>query len=198
MELKGTKSEENLKAALAGESLARNKYTYYALQAKKEGHDDIAEFFGKMADNEREHAKIWFKMLHGGLGETSANLQDAASSENYEWKSMYPGFAADARAEGLEMLAAMFEKVAAIENDHERSFLEKFLQFKTGSGAEKPLNMENKSSASARSVSPVDEASDASASGIKKYRCMFCGNLEEIRLDVCPVCEAIGAFERMK
>lgn len=198
MEFKGTKSEENLKAALAGESLARNKYTYYALQAIIEGHDDIAEFFEKMANNEKEHAKIWFKMLYGGLGETSANLRDAASSENYEWKSMYPGFAADARADGLEMLAAMFEKVAAIENDHERSFLEKFLQFKTGSSVETHLNIPNKSSASERPVSHVEETSNVTASGTEKYRCMFCGNLEETRLDVCPVCGAIGAFERVK
>lgn len=198
MDLKGTKSEQNVKDALAGESLARNKYTYYALQAKSEGHDDIAEFFEKMADNEREHAKIWFKMLHGGLGTTSANLEDAATGESYEWQTMYPQFAADARAEGLDMLAAMFEKIAAIENDHEKSFLEKFMEFKLRKNSEKPQSIHQAKPAFTPQITPVHTASDRSSSEVKQYRCMFCGNLEAHRLDVCPVCEAIGAFELIK
>lgn len=198
MNLKGTKSEQNVKDALAGESLARNKYTYYALQAKSEGHDDIAGFFEKMADNEREHAKIWFKILNDGLGNTSANLEEGATGESYEWQTMYPQFAIDARAEGLDMLAAMFEKIAAIENDHEKQFLEKFMEFKLSKRSEKPQNIHHAKPAFAPEITPARTASDRSSSEVKQYRCMFCGNLEAHRLDVCPVCEAIGAFELIK
>lgn len=198
MNYKGTKSEQNMKAALTGESLARNKYTYYAVQARHEGYDDVADFFDKMADNEREHAKIWFKMLNDGLGETSANLQDAAAGENYEWKSMYPQFAADARAEGFETLATMFEKIAAIENDHEKRFLEAFLKFKISHNGAKPQEIHKAAPASPSNVSAAEQASHRVSSDNSKYRCMFCGHLEEKRLDVCPVCEAIGAFELIK
>lgn len=121
MELKGSKTEANLKAAFAGESQARNKYTYYSSQAKKDGYNQIARLFIETADNEREHAKIWFKLL-GGIGDTAANLEDAAAGENYEWTEMYKGFAETARQEGFEKIAGLFENVAKIEKLHEERY----------------------------------------------------------------------------
>jgi len=124
MEFKGSKTEQNLQTALAGESMARNKYTYYASQAKKEGYEQIAALFQATADNEKEHAKMWFKLLHGGcVGETMANLEDAARGENYEWTEMYKGFAEDAKAEGFADIAALFTMVAKIERHHEGRYL---------------------------------------------------------------------------
>ncbi|MCL2030297.1 MAG: rubrerythrin family protein, partial [Oscillospiraceae bacterium] len=118
-ELKGTRTEANLQAAFAGESQARNKYTYYASRAKKDGFEQIAAFFTETADNEKEHAKIWFKLLHGGgVPGTAENLEDAAGGEHYEWTDMYPAFAAEARAEGFTQIAALFEMVAEIEKSH--------------------------------------------------------------------------------
>ena len=111
--LKGTKTEANLMAAFAGESQARNKYTYYASKAKKEGYVQIAKIFEETANNEMEHAKIWFKLLHDGVPATAANLQDAAEGENYEWTDMYKTFAEDARAEGFQDIAFLFEGVTA-------------------------------------------------------------------------------------
>lgn len=124
MELKGSKTEANLAAAFAGESQARNKYTYYASQAKKDGYEQIAALFTETADNEKEHAKIWFKLLHGGqMPDTAANLEDAASGENYEWTDMYPTFAKEAREEGFDRIAALFEMVGKIEQEHEQRYL---------------------------------------------------------------------------
>ncbi|MBE5738625.1 MAG: rubrerythrin family protein [Clostridiales bacterium] len=117
----GTKTEENLRAAFAGESQARNKYTYFASVAKKEGMEQIAELFLKTADNEKEHAKLWFKEL-GELGDTAANLQAAAEGENYEWTDMYEGFAKTAEEEGFKDLAIKFRAVAAIEKRHEERY----------------------------------------------------------------------------
>lgn len=121
-ELKGTKTEKNLQAAFAGESQARNKYTYYAAQARKEGFNQIADFFLETADNEKEHAKMWFKELHGGMPETTENLKDAYTGENYEWTDMYKGFAEDAKAEGFTKIAFLFEKVGEIEKHHEERY----------------------------------------------------------------------------
>ena len=121
MELKGTKTEQNLMAAFAGESQARNKYTYFASVAKKEGYEQIAEIFTKTADNEKEHAKMWFKLL-GELGDTAANLAAAAAGENYEWTDMYSTFADEAEAEGFTAIAAKFRAVAAIEKTHEERY----------------------------------------------------------------------------
>ena len=118
MELKGTKTEQNLMTAFAGESQARNKYTYFASVAKKEGYEQIAEIFQQTADNEKEHAKLWFKAL-GGLSDTAANLLAAAEGENYEWTDMYDTFAKEAEEEGFKALAAQFRMVAAIEKTHE-------------------------------------------------------------------------------
>jgi len=121
MELKGTKTEKNLMEAFAGESQARNKYTYFASVAKKEGYEQIAEIFLKTAENEKEHAKLWFKAL-GELGDTAANLAAAAAGENYEWTDMYDRFAKEAEEEGFTELAYQFRAVAAIEKSHEERY----------------------------------------------------------------------------
>ena len=121
MELKGSKTEKNLQTAFAGESQARNKYTYFASVAKKEGYEQIAALFLETADNEKEHAKMWFKAL-GELGNTAENLKAAADGENYEWTDMYAEFAKTAREEGFEAIAKQFEGVAAIEKHHEERY----------------------------------------------------------------------------
>ena len=117
----GTQTEKNLQAAFAGESQARNKYTYFASQAKKDGFEQIADLFLKTADNEKEHAKMWFKELEG-IGSTADNLKAAADGENYEWTDMYEGFAKTAEEEGFKALAAKFRAVAAIEKRHEERY----------------------------------------------------------------------------
>ena len=123
MELKGSRTEANLMAAFAGESQARNKYTYYASKAKKEGFVQIAEIFEETANNEKEHAKIWFKLLHDGdIPTTAANLLDAAEGENYEWTDMYAEFARVAKEEGFTRIAFLFEKVGEIEKHHEERY----------------------------------------------------------------------------
>jgi rubrerythrin len=122
MELKGSKTEKNLMAAFSGESEARNKYTYYASKAKKDGYVQIAKIFEETAANEKEHAKIWFKLLKDGIGATEFNLKDAAEGENYEWTEMYPTFAKEAREEGFEHIAYLFEEVAKIEKEHEERY----------------------------------------------------------------------------
>ena len=120
--IKGSKTEKNLKEAFAGESMARNKYTYYASKAKKEGYVQIAEIFEETAKNEKEHAKLWFKILNDGIGSTIDNLKDAAEGENYEWTDMYDKFAKEAREEGFDKIADLFEGVAKIEKEHEERY----------------------------------------------------------------------------
>jgi len=121
--LKGTKTEANLMTAFSGESQARNKYTYYASKARKDGYVQIAKLFEETANNEKEHAKIWFKLLHGGeIGSTAQNLLDAAEGENYEWTDMYANMAKDAHEEGFTEIAILFEQVAAIEKRHEERY----------------------------------------------------------------------------
>lgn len=121
--LKGTRTEANLQSAFAGESMARNKYTYYASQAKKEGYVQFANIFEETANNEKEHAKIWFKLLHdGAVPTTLVNLNDAADGENYEWTDMYDKFAKEAREEGFTKIAALFEMVGKIEKHHEERY----------------------------------------------------------------------------
>lgn len=121
--LKGTKTEANLMTAFAGESQARNKYTYYASVAKKEGYVQIANLFEETANNEKEHAKIWFKLLHdGGIPDTATNLLDAAEGENYEWTDMYAKFAQEAKEEGFTKIAYLFEAVGKIEKEHEERY----------------------------------------------------------------------------
>ena len=123
MELKGSRTEQNLQAAFAGESQARNKYTYYASKARKEGYNQIADLFEETANNEKEHAKIWFKLLHDGeIPTTSVNLLDAAEGENYEWTDMYAEFARVAKEEGFTRIAFLFAKVGEIEKHHEERY----------------------------------------------------------------------------
>ena len=162
-ELKGTKTEKNLLAAFAGESQARNKYTYFASVAKKEGYEQIAAIFQQTADNEKEHAKLWFKAL-GELGNTAENLAAAADGENYEWTEMYEGFAKEAEEEGFTELAARFRMVAAIEKSHEERFRALL------------NNVEMKG---------VFEKSD-----IVMWECRNCGHLVMGKKapEVCPVC----------
>ncbi len=132
-ELKGSKTESNLWAAFAGESQARNKYTYYAAKAKKEGYVQIASLFEETADNEKEHAKIWFKLLHDGeVPDTVTNLEDAANGENYEWTDMYENFAKTAKEEGFEKIAYLFEMVGKIEKEHEERYRKLLKNIKDG------------------------------------------------------------------
>ena len=124
MELRGSKTEKNLMEAFAGESQARNKYTYFASRAKKDGYEQIAAIFTETADNEKEHAKLWFKLLEGGaVKDTVSNLKAAAEGENGEWTDMYKRFAAEAREEGFEDIAKLFDGVAKIEKSHEERYL---------------------------------------------------------------------------
>lgn len=128
MELKGSKTEKNLQAAFAGESQARNKYTYFASQAKKEGYVQISAIFEETANNEKEHAKIWYKLLNGGsVSDTASNLKDAAAGENYEWTQMYDQFAKEAEEEGFKDIAHLFREVLKIEREHEARY-KKLLQ----------------------------------------------------------------------
>lgn len=123
MELKGSQTEKNLMTAFAGESQARNKYTFYASKAKKEGYEQIAAIFTETADNEKEHAKLWFKLLHNGeVPDTLTNLKDAAAGENFEWTDMYKNFAATAKKEGFADIAKLFEGVGKIEAEHEARY----------------------------------------------------------------------------
>ncbi len=132
-ELKGTKTEKNLQEAFAGESQARNKYSYYASQAKKDGYVQIAALFEETAGNEKEHAKLWFKYLHGGkVADTMTNLADAAAGENYEWTDMYDRMAKEAEEEGFDEIAAKFRMVGAIEKEHEARYLKLLQNIKDG------------------------------------------------------------------
>ncbi len=164
MELKGTKTEKNLMAAFAGESQARNKYTYFASVAKKEGYEQIAEILTKTADNEKEHAKLWFKAL-GELGKTAENLAAAAAGENYEWTDMYKQFAEEADEEGFHELAEQFRGVALIERSHEERY-------------RKLLNNVEMQSVFAKSEE-------------KMWECRNCGHLVMGKNApvVCPVCK---------
>ena len=133
MELKGSKTEQNLLAAFAGESQARNKYTYFASKARKDGYEQIASIFEETANNEKEHAKIWFKQLNGGeISSTLENLKSAASGENYEWTEMYKEFAETAKEEGFDEIAAKFRMVGAIEKEHEARYLKLLQNIKDG------------------------------------------------------------------
>lgn len=169
MELKGTKTEQNLMTAFAGESQARNKYTYFASVAKKEGYEQIAEIFLKTAENEKEHAKLWFKALDG-IGSTPENLKAAAEGENYEWTDMYATFAKEAEEEGFKVLAAQFRMVGEIEKAHEERYL-KLLD-----------NVE---------MQKVFEKSEETM-----WECRNCGHLVigKKAPAVCPVCAHLGSF----
>ena len=173
--LKGSRTEANLMAAFAGESQARNKYTYFASQAKKEGYEQIAAFFLETAENEKEHAKIWFKLLHGGaLQDTQTNLKDAAEGENFEWTDMYARMAKEAREEGFNDIAFLFESVGKIEKEHEERYLALLKNIK-----------ENK-------VFAKDEK--------QAWECRNCGHIHESinALKVCPVCQHPQSFFQIK
>ena len=174
MELKGSKTEENLLAAFAGESEARNKYTYYASKARKEGYVQIANIFEETAANEKEHAKIWFKLLKGGIGTTAENLADAAAGENYEWTDMYATFAKEAREEGFDEIATLFEGVAAIEKEHEERY--------------KKL-LEN-----------VEKGLVFSKDGDTIWQCSNCGHIciGNQAPEVCPVCAHPQSYFQVK
>ena len=169
MELKGSKTEQNLWTAFAGESQARNKYNYYASKAKKEGYEQIAAIFEETANNEKEHAKIWVKLVQG-IGSTKENLKDAANGENYEWTDMYKNFAITAREEGFEDIAKLFEGVAKIEEDHEKRYA-KLLQ-----------NLENEE---------VFEKKEETL-----WICRNCGyrTYSKVAPEVCPVCSHPQSF----
>ena len=179
MELKGTQTEQNLKTALTGESIARNKYTFFADKAKQEGHPDVAELFEKMAKNESTHAKLLYTSLYGSIQDSMANLKIAASGENDEWMTMYPDFAKIAREEGFPELAALFEKIADIEKDQEKRFLKAMMNL----------------AAEGKAKSTEDTPKPQPTKTVAGYRCMFCGATYEKRPDVCSVCGAIGSFE---
>ena len=166
---KGTQTEKHLEAAFAGESQARNKYTYFASKAKKEGFEQIAALFLKTAENEKEHAKLWFKELEG-IGDTAQNLAAAAAGENYEWTDMYEGFAKTAEEEGFPELAAKFRGVAAIEKQHEERY--------------RAL------------LKNVETAAVFAKSEVKVWECRNCGHIVvgTAAPDICPVCAHPQAF----
>ena len=175
MELKGSKTEQNLMTAFAGESQARNKYTYFASKAKKEGYEQIAAIFQETADNEKEHAKIWFKLLNGGeIGTTAENLNAAADGENYEWTDMYAEFAKIAKEEGFDHIAYLFEEVGKIEKEHEERYLKL---------------LEN-----------VEEGLVFSKDGDRIWKCRNCGHIVvgTKAPEVCPVCSHPKAYFEIK
>ena len=175
MELKGSKTEQNLMTAFAGESQARNKYTYYASKARKDGYEQIAAIFEETAENEKEHAKMWFKELHGGsIPDTKQNLEDAAEGENYEWTDMYQEFAKKAREEGFTRLAILFEAVGAIEKEHEERYR--------------------------KLLKNVEEGLVFSRDGDKIWQCRNCGHIVigKEAPKVCPICSHPQSFFEIK
>ena len=173
MDLKGSKTEANLWTAFAGESQARNKYTYFASQAKKEGYEQIAAIFEETALNEKDHAKIWFKELQG-IGTTAENLKAAADGENYEWTDMYDEFAKTAKEEGFDRLAFLFEAVGKIEKEHEERYRKL---------------LEN-----------VEEGKVFEAGSVKIWKCRNCGHIVvgTSAPEVCPVCNHPRSFFEIK
>ena len=174
MELKGSRTEQNLMAAFAGESQARNKYTYFASKAKKEGYVQIAAIFEETAKNEMEHAKIWYKLLHDGVGTTAENLLDAAEGENYEWTDMYATFAKEAKEEGFDRIAYLFEAVGRIEKEHEERY-RKLLERVKGEVV-------------------------FSRDGEAIWQCSNCGHIHigKKAPEMCPVCEHPKAYFQVK
>lgn len=175
MDLKGSKTEANLRTAFAGESEARNKYTYYASKAKKDGYNQIAAIFEETANNEKEHAKLWFKLLHGGeIPGTIENLIDAAEGENYEWTDMYKTFAEEAREEGFDKIAALFEGVAAIEKEHEERYR--------------------------KLVANIENGLVFSRDGDMIWQCANCGHIVigKKAPQVCPVCAHPQSYFQIK
>ena len=175
MELKGSKTEANLMAAFAGESQARNKYIYYASKAKKEGYEQIAAIFQETADNEKEHAKLWFKLLNNGeVPNTVENLKAAAKGENFEWTDMYERMAKKAKEEGFDRIAYLFEEVGKIEKEHEARYL--------------------------KLLDNVENELVFSKDGDKIWKCRNCGHIciGKEAPKVCPVCEHPQSFFEIK
>ncbi len=175
MDLKGSKTEKNLLAAFAGESQAHTKYQYYASKAKKDGYVQIGKIFEETSKNEKEHAKIWFKLLHDGeVPGTMANLNDAAAGENYEWTDMYAEFAKDAREEGFEHIAFLFEQVAKIEKEHEERYR--------------------------KLIANIEGGLVFSRDGDKIWQCSNCGHIVvgKAAPEVCPVCAHPKAYFELK
>ena len=173
-ELKGTQTEKNLQIAFAGESQAHTKYQYYASKAKKDGYEQIAAIFEETAANEKEHAKLWFKLLHGGIPSTAENLKDAAAGENYEWTEMYAEFAKVAREEGFDEIAAQFDGVAKIEKEHEERYR--------------------------KLLSNVEGGQVFSKDGDMVWVCRNCGHIHigKAAPQVCPVCFHPQAYFELK
>lgn len=175
MELRGSKTEKNLWEAFAGESQARNKYTYFASKAKKEGYEQISAIFTETANNEKEHAKIWFKLLHnGGVPGTVENLKDAAAGENYEWTEMYAEFAKVAREEGFHQIASLFEAVGAIEKEHEERYR--------------------------KLLANVEGGLVFSRDGDQIWQCANCGHVHvgKAAPEKCPVCDHPKSYFQLK
>ena len=175
MELKGSKTEKNLMEAFAGESQARNKYTYFASKAKKEGYEQIAAIFQETADNEKEHAKLWFKLLNGGeIATTEENLKAAAEGEKYEWTDMYERMAKEAREEGFDHIAFLFDGVAKIEKEHEERYKKLLENVKDGK---------------------VFEAGE-----VKIWKCRNCGHIVvgTKAPEICPICAHPKAYFEIK
>ena len=174
MELKGSKTEANLQAAFAGESMATNKYTYFASKAKKDGYQQIAAIFEETAANEREHAKMWYKLINGGIDSALENLGHAAEGENYEWTDMYSEFAKVAREEGFEQIAALFEGVAAIEKEHEERYR--------------------------RLITNIEQGVVFSKDGDTIWQCRNCGHIciGKEAPEVCPVCAHPQSYFQVK
>ena len=175
MELKGSKTEQNLMTAFAGESQARNKYTYFASKAKKEGYEQIAAIFQETADNEKEHAKMWFKLLNGGdIPTTVENLKAAAEGENYEWTDMYDKMAKEAKEEGFDRIAYLFEAVGKIEKEHEERYL--------------------------KLLDNVKEGKVFDCGEVKVWKCRNCGHIHvgKTAPEVCPVCSHPQAYFEIK
>ncbi len=174
MEFKGSKTEANLIAAFSGESEARNKYSYFASKAKKEGYEQIAAIFTETAENEKEHAKMWFKLLNDGIGSTEENLIAAASGENYEWTEMYAQFAKQAEEEGFDEIAKLFRGVLAIEKEHEDRYLKLLANLKE------------------EKVFLKDD--------VVIWKCRNCGHVHIAKAapDVCPVCAHPKAYFEVK
>ena len=174
MDLKGSRTEANLMSAFAGESMATNKYTYFASKARKDGYEQIAAIFEETAGNEREHAKLWYKILHGGIGDTLENLGHAAEGENYEWTDMYDRFAREAKEEGFDAIAGVFEKVAAIEKQHEERYR--------------------------KLIQNIEEGLVFSRDGDTIWICRNCGHvvIGKQAPQVCPVCGHPQSFFEIK
>ena len=174
MDLKGSRTEANLMSAFAGETQARTKYAYYAAQAKKDGFEQISEIFSETAENEKEHAKIWFKILKHGMPSTLDNLKDAASGENFEWTDMYKNFAEEARKEGFNEIATLFEMVGNVEKEHEERYR--------------------------KLIANINNNEVFKKSGKVMWICRNCGHLHygDSAPEMCPVCSHPKAFFQVK